>query len=499
MWKRLKSPWTVVLVLVLAAWPALSDTPATRALMDVLKLGDLAEIQAAFDGASAALRAEPPVARRLLCYAASACKTEVLEQLLKRKDIDKNFVALRDHSPLHTAAWSGNYENVEFLLKHGFPVDHPDKDGNLPIHTAVKRGHRDVVELLAVNGADINKANKEGSCLYIAGIRAFGLPEKGAWPGGHEPHFDILTLLVNLGADVSAREASGKSFYDQLDAKVKALLKTPDAELDIWEAINLGRPGRVAQLVARDPAVVRQRDSKGDTPIVCAAITGYHRIANLLIEKGADAKAREGKRQFQRTPFSVAAHRGTVQVAKVLLKHGADVNAKDSRGWTPIMSYSRGGEAPGLLPTTLSTEMERFLIRNGAAVDLQTAIHLADRAVLNTYLKAHPTAVKKEVAGHLGGLYDNFASIKVLIAAGWDINMRDKSGWSILHRSAAAGSIPPARLRCLLSAGADINARDNAGLTPLGVLLKVPLGERWLFGSRREEEIRALRECGAVE
>jgi ankyrin repeat protein len=49
---------------------------------------------------------------------------------------------------IHGAAFAGRTAVVKLLLKAGFPVNEPDKDGKTPIQYASERGHADIVRLL---------------------------------------------------------------------------------------------------------------------------------------------------------------------------------------------------------------------------------------------------------------------------------------------------------------------------------------------------------------
>ena len=60
---------------------------------------------------------------------------------------------------------------------------------------------------------------------------------------------------------------------------------------------------------------------------------------------------------------------------------------------------------------------------------------------------------------------DRVASLKLLLAAGADINAKDPRGLSPLHEGARWGWNDVVRF--LVERGADLQAKDNRGLTPL--------------------------------
>ena len=59
----------------------------------------------------------------------------------------------------------------------------------------------------------------------------------------------------------------------------------------------------------------------------------------------------------------------------------------------------------------------------------------------------------------------NIEVVKQHLAAGTDVNSKDKDGWTPLHEAASEGHKPIVEL--LITKGADVNAKDDDGETPL--------------------------------
>ncbi len=79
-------------------------------------------------------------------------------------------------------------------------------------------------------------------------------------------------------------------------------------------------------------AKVEAADSRGTTLLMQAAAIGSPEAVKLLLDLGADAKA---KNQLDETALLLAA--GDLRKARPLVEKGADVNAKSKLGRTPLM------------------------------------------------------------------------------------------------------------------------------------------------------------------
>ena len=134
----------------------------------------------------------------------------------------------RQVTPLHASAYRGHTDIFSLLVKH-FP--NPDIKGYVdrtPLHVASNRGRLEIGQLLIDHGADVNAHDDHGwTPLYIAALTgqlAFArmLLDNGAMtniPSWRTPlhvasehgHGDVVRLLMERGADLTARDHLGRT------------------------------------------------------------------------------------------------------------------------------------------------------------------------------------------------------------------------------------------------------------------------------------------------
>jgi len=95
--------------------------------------------------------------------------------------------------------------------------------------------------------------------------------------------------------------------YHHKQEAVAALLGVEPA-LDIFDAASVGRTGRVAEWLEKDPALLEARSGDGFSPLGLAAFFGQTETVKLLLARGANPKDAVG----------LAATKGHVDVLKLL-------------------------------------------------------------------------------------------------------------------------------------------------------------------------------------
>lgn len=247
----------------------------------------------------------------------------------------------------------------------------------------------------------------------------------------------------------------------------------------------------LAKLLIGAGANVRAANRDGVTPLSLAATAGNADLIAILLGAGADPNE---KQPFGKTALMLAARNGNPAALTALLDRGADVNAKeDLRGTTPLMwaadeghpdavkvlvdrgadVKARSAAAPrGRGPALGKAADPRKEQAARAAAD-QAAADQADAAAGRQRQQAGQTPFDREGpadGGQLTALVyaartDDLESVKVLLAAGADVNQTTGYGWSPLlvatqnrHYKLAA---------YLLDHGANPDLANNGGWTPL--------------------------------
>lgn len=255
----------------------------------------------------------------------------------------------------------------------------------------------------------------------------------------------------------------------------------------IADAARKGDTNIVRTLVARH-ANVDEPEADGTTALHWAAENDDPSMVGVLIRAGA----RVGSvNRYGVTPLAIAARNGNAAVVELLLNAGADSNAALPEGETALMTAARAGNA----------DVVRALLGHDAKVNVseewhgETALMWAAAANHVEVLKAlieHGADVRVHARsagftpsneGYLPNSFlpaGNFSAlmfavreghvecVRLLIAAGSDINDKLPSGATALHIAIMNAHYEVAEL--LLQKGADANAA-GPGWTPLHELV----------------------------
>uniref|UniRef100_A0AAR2JUM0 Euchromatic histone-lysine N-methyltransferase 1b n=1 Tax=Pygocentrus nattereri TaxID=42514 RepID=A0AAR2JUM0_PYGNA len=174
------------------------------------------------------------------------------------------------------------------------------------------------------------------------------------------------------------------------------------------------------------------------TPLHAAAAEGHKEICHILVQAGANLDMCDNQ---QRTPLMDACENNHMETVEYLLKAGASTAHKDIRGSTCLHMVARGGHT-GTLQLLLSASF----------ID----VNCKDDGGWTPITWATENMHKEQV--------------KLLIAKGADIHMRDKEENICLHWAAFAGCDDIAQL--LLDNRSDLHAVNIHGDSPLHIAVR---------------------------
>jgi ankyrin repeat protein len=347
-------------------------------------------------------------------------------------------------------------------------TDNDPGDSGICLHEAAAKGLEQTILKRLSERAAINALDSEGFAALHLAIR--------------EGHVGAVKLLLDQGADVEApcKRVSARPVHVAARSLNPTMMATLLKFRPNLESRSNGLTALFYAIGAGDEEVVRLlleagADAKartlgkpgtGESVLHMAVASWKQSMLPLLIRYGADVNA-SGTNPAGQTALHIAAQHGNEDALRELIKAGANVFAKDANGLTALhvtAAYGRINTASILLDQGLDITAEDG--RRITPVDM-AAINNMDEMVrflldmcassMSEELKIH-TVVKAAWTGRLNIL-------KILDGEGFPILGRDDLGWSGL--SAAAYSGHKDVVVFLLRRGANPQQRSNIGAMTL--------------------------------
>jgi uncharacterized protein len=395
-------------------------------------------------------------------------------RLLLRAGADPKIANRYGVTPLSLAATNRDAAMAEALLKAGADVNARLPGGSTTLMTAARTGNPEIVRLLIEHGADVNaKGETYGETALV-------------W-AAEQNQAEAARVLIAHGADVNARTDVPKREKDRFGLEgVLTILPhgnwTPlmyAAREGSWEA---------ARVLVDAGAGLNLTDPDGTTALIIAIINGHFDTAAMLTEKGADPNITDTAGMgalyaavdintlgevFGRPERPSKDKLTALDLMKVLLAHGADPNATLKTptlqrahtpgdgslnvGATAMMRAAKNGDAP-----TIRLLLEHGANPNAVQKNGTTALMLAAGLGRGTGAFTKDYATEAEL----------LESVRVLVAAGADVNAVDDKGETPLHFGAQASDDI---VRFLAEKGAKLDVKDHKGRTPVEMALGVGL------------------------
>lgn len=336
------------------------------------------------------------------------------------------------------------------------PVSPDHIDGTTPLHVAATCGQADQVELLLSRGAQpdlkdslgatpLHRAVTGPTVLRIIG--SMGKPvadadkQSGVLDGGDSERVLRAALVENLSSN-----------------QVAFFVKYAN------EAADGGEYTRVAELLINRGADINAKED-GRTPLHSAVNVSNMPMVELLIKAKADLNARNGKGN---TALSLAVFKGNEATIKLLLEAGADPDIADNEGFTPLHTAVEH-EHVDMVAALLARKADPNRSLSDGRSPLHTAARHGDLESMRLLLKAGGlinavdptgTSLARATQGN------EKQAVKFLLENGAKSDLPSaQSGQTALHWAAFLGHHEIAEM--LLQSGANVNSLSSVSGTPL--------------------------------
>lgn len=294
---------------------------------------------------------EPGIDDPLLVWAARNNQPAVVALLLN-SGADIGATNRLGSNVLHLAAFTGDYDMMELLMKSGADWNLRNLRGKIPIDYVSYGKNPRVFDLfLAKDKNLLQERTTDGSTLlHLAAV------------AGDTAGF---SYLLGLGLDIRATDNLGRSVVHHAmeggNLSMLTYLRRCNADLDAaekegftplyWAVLTSNR--EAAQFLLSNGADLNHHTREGQTPLMMAVMRNSLPMVEMLCGQGADllAEDNEGK-----TALHLAAIEGNLPVISYLIQRRIPVNARDKQGKTALHYASIYGYA----------EPGRVLIENGA-------------------------------------------------------------------------------------------------------------------------------------
>jgi ankyrin repeat protein len=455
------------IVAVVLAWSAASAVVAADStLIDAVK-GKQHEAAVALIEKGADVRAREVDGTTALHYAAHYEDADLVKRLLKA---GADVKAVNDYgaTALSEAAVTGNPEIIKSLLAAGADAKATNKEGQTTLMVVARTGHVEAAKLLLKARVDVNATEQWGGQTALMWAAAQSQPQ-------------MVKLLIQHKADVNAR-AVVRDWQRRITAEGRPKDMNHGGLTPLLYAAREGCVECARELI-KGGADIDLADPDGTTPLVLALTNMRFDLAAYLIKAGADINKWDF---YGQTPLYVAVDLNTLprggrpdlpstdnlsgyDVAAQLLAAGANPNPQlKLRPPYRNAVFDRGGDqvlSTGATPLLLAAKVGdaasvALLLKHKARIDIANVDGVTPlMAAAGMGHSFNPTRGRFKTDAQAA------ECLKLLMAAGGDVNTVNEQKLTAMHSAASLGWNDTIKL--LVDGGALLEAQDARGMTPI--------------------------------
>ena len=400
-----------------------------------------------------------------------ACRTGQSDSVrfLLEAGADVNMVKPDENTSLHEAiAGHCSKETQQNIIEHGVNVNAVNNGNETALITACASAQTESIKLLLKMGADPNISNVDGFTSLHAAVC------------GHCTN-EILQDIITHAAYLNTQNILGETalimacFYRQQDS-VKFLVEAGsypnladnNGNTSLHAAVLGGCRKKIIQILIDHGADVNTTNKNRETALLLACEERHVGAMNVLLKRGANPNITgdDGNTCLH----NVVTYECSNDALQALIDHGANVNATNHKNQTALMIACLKG----------TVDVLHILLKAGAdpnIIDIysNTCIHdvvtlrYGDevlQTIINHGADVEATNKENETALMLACYDGNVAAVSILLNAGAEPSITDKSGHTCLHKAVWLDCNKEI-IQAIIDHGADVNATNKMDQTSL--------------------------------
>lgn len=253
----------------------------------------------------------------------------------------------------HYAAEFGDTDCMENLIQLGMNIESKSHSGMTALHHATRYGNVDSIQFLLNHGADINAVDSDGRTV-------------SHWLVLCGRNTKYIEKLAEQGADMLAKDRSGKTPYDYLEEYSHAhFVERKKLNKAFLMAVETGDLNGMKRL-HREGSDINTKDEFGDSALHLSVLSDRAECIQYLLSNNADINIiNDGGN----TVLYQAAINENIDCINLLLNNGIDISLTNLNGHTALDVAKTYGKQNSI------NAIQSFLIARYECESLISVIH----------------------------------------------------------------------------------------------------------------------------